>query len=84
MKNMHPSVISRAYLWALDTALETCERLALAVDVSDPERMRTLIRSCIGTKFVSRCVAVFLVVLLLLLLFCCTTTTLCFNYVLPA
>ena len=51
---MHPSVISRAYLMALDTCLETCERLAVSVDISDPERMRTLIRSCIGTKFVSR------------------------------
>jgi chaperonin GroEL (HSP60 family) len=51
---MHPSIISRAYLMALDTCLEVCERMALTVDVSDPERMRTLIRSCIGTKFVSR------------------------------
>lgn len=54
LKNMHPSVISRGYIAALEKALETCERLAVSVDVADPERMRTLIRSCIGTKFVSR------------------------------
>jgi T-complex protein 1 subunit gamma len=54
LKHMHPSVISRAYLMALDTCLEVCERMAVSVDISDPERMRGLIRSCIGTKFVSR------------------------------
>ena len=54
MKNMHPTVIVRAFHQALEDALAVCESVAVKVDVSDPERMRSLIRSCIGTKFVSR------------------------------
>jgi len=54
MKNMHPTVIVRAFHQALEDALAVCERIAVKVDVSDPEKMRSLIRSCIGTKFVSR------------------------------
>jgi T-complex protein 1 subunit gamma len=54
LKNMHPTVIVRAYHQALEDALAICESIAVSVDVSDPERMRSLIRSCIGTKFVSR------------------------------
>jgi T-complex protein 1 subunit gamma len=54
LKNMHPTVIVRAYHQALEDALAICESIAVSVDVSDSERMRSLIRSCIGTKFVSR------------------------------
>lgn len=54
LKNMHPSVIVRAYNRALEEAMKICERMAVAVDTSDPEVMRGLIRSCLGTKFVSR------------------------------
>lgn len=54
MKNMHPTVIVRAFHQALEDALKICDSIAVSVDVSDPERMRNLIRACIGTKFVSR------------------------------
>lgn len=54
LKNMHPTVIVRAFHQALEDALAVCESIAVKVDVADPERMQSLIRSCIGTKFVSR------------------------------
>lgn len=45
---------SQAYHRALEEALKICDEMAVAVDVSDPEAMRGLVRSCLGTKFVSR------------------------------
>ncbi|KAL7546540.1 hypothetical protein ACHAWF_009871 [Thalassiosira exigua] len=52
--NVHPTVVVRGYNYALQEALEVCEKLALTVDVKDSERMRALVQSCIGTKFSSR------------------------------
>ena len=53
-RNMHPTVIVRAYARALDAALEIAERLSTRVDLSDASQMRALIRSCIATKFSAR------------------------------
>ena len=53
-RNMHPTVIVRAYARALEVALETAERLSTRVDLSDAAQMRALIRSCIATKFSAR------------------------------
>lgn len=52
--NIHPTVIVRGYNYALQEALSICEKLALVVDVNDAERMKSLVQSCIGTKFSSR------------------------------
>lgn len=52
--NIHPTVIVRGYNYALQEALTICEKLALVVDVHDSARMKTLVQSCIGTKFSSR------------------------------
>eukprot|EP01082_Thalassiosira_pseudonana_P001708 g1184.t1 g1184 contig10:1560096-1562284(-) len=52
--NVHPTVIVRGYNYALQEALEICEKLALVVDVRDTDRMKSLVQSCIGTKFSSR------------------------------
>lgn len=51
---MHPTVICNAYSRALEAALEVCESLAVVVDPENREQMRDLVRSSIGTKFVSR------------------------------
>lgn len=52
--NIHPTVIVRGYNYALAEALAICEKLALVVDVHDTVRMKSLVQSCIGTKFSSR------------------------------
>jgi len=54
LKNMHPSVIVRAYHTALEVSMKICDDLALDVDTNDDEVMTKLVRSCLGTKFVSR------------------------------
>lgn len=53
-RNIHPTVIVRAYYEALEYALKTCESLAVSVDINDREAMMRLLRSAIGTKFSSR------------------------------
>lgn len=53
-RNMHPSVMVRAYHRAMEVALATCERLAVPIDTDNEDEMRGIIRSCLGTKMVSR------------------------------
>ena len=53
-RNMHPTVIVRAYARALEYALEVAEKMATRVELSDAAQMRALIRSCIATKFSAR------------------------------
>lgn len=53
-RNMHPTILVRAYAKALDAALEIAEKMSTKVDISDATQMRTLIKSCIGTKFSAR------------------------------
>jgi len=53
-RNMHPIIICRAYNQALQHALDVCDSLAKTVDASDNEVLLKVVRSCVGTKFVSR------------------------------
>ena len=53
-RNMHPIIIVRAYNQALQKALEVCESMAKTVDTSKREVLLNVVRSCVGTKFVSR------------------------------
>ena len=53
-RNMHPRHIVGAYIKALDTGLEVIEKMCQQLDVNNREQMMSLVRSCIGTKFVSR------------------------------
>lgn len=53
-RQMHPTVIVRGFTQALEASMKICEDMAVAVDTSDREAMRGLLRSCIGTKFASR------------------------------
>ena len=54
-RNMHPTVVVRAYNEALQFALEIIKGMAIPVTETDEEnRLNTVVRSCIGTKFVSR------------------------------
>jgi len=53
--NLHPTVIVSGYNMALQEALNICEKMAVEVDVmKDSEKMKTLVESCIGTKFANR------------------------------
>ncbi|KAI0563947.1 TCP-1/cpn60 chaperonin [Gracilaria domingensis] len=53
-RNLHPTVIVSALFKALDDAVEFAEEMSVAVDVNDDEQVLQLIRSCIGTKYVTR------------------------------
>lgn len=53
-RNIHPTVIVSALFSALDDAVGFAEELALGVDLEKEEQILQLIRSCIGTKFVTR------------------------------
>eukprot|EP01006_Ploeotia_vitrea_P011099 TRINITY_DN29608_c0_g1_i1.p1 TRINITY_DN29608_c0_g1~~TRINITY_DN29608_c0_g1_i1.p1 ORF type:complete len:544 (-),score=314.76 TRINITY_DN29608_c0_g1_i1:278-1870(-) len=54
VRNMHPRVIVGAYVKALDEALEVLDSLAVKLDTSDRDQVLALVRSTLGTKFVSR------------------------------
>lgn len=53
-KNMHPRHLVAAYTKALDTALDYCNQNCIELDINDRESMLSIVRSCLGTKFVSR------------------------------
>jgi len=53
-RNVHPRVIVGAYVRALDDALEALTKLSISLNPKDRQQILTVVRSCIGTKFVSR------------------------------
>ena len=53
-RNLHPTVIIRGFVRALEDAMKVIEELSFPVDVDDSEQMLKIISSCIGTKFTSR------------------------------
>lgn len=53
-RNLHPVVIIAAYKKALAEALAIIDRVSKPVDVNSEEEMLALIKTSIGTKFVSR------------------------------
>ncbi len=53
-RGLHPTQIVNGYTLALETALETCDSLALVVDLNDRKKLNSLVNTCIGTKFSSR------------------------------
>lgn len=54
-QQMHPTVIIAAYRNALEEATKLLkEKVAVPVDVNNREEMIRIIKSCIGTKFISK------------------------------
>jgi T-complex protein 1 subunit gamma len=52
---MHPTVIIRAYRQALeDMILVLRDEIATPIDLTKPEQVHDVIKSCIGTKFISK------------------------------
>ena len=52
--HIHPTVIIRGYVKALEDALEVIDKLAFKIDTNNKEQMMKIVSSCIGTKFTSR------------------------------
>lgn len=53
-RHLHPTVIIRGYVKALEDAIEVIDKLAFRIDTNDKEQMMKIVNSCIGTKFTSR------------------------------
>lgn len=53
-RNLHPTVIIRGFVRALEDAIKVVEDLAFPINVDDRDHMLKIISSCIGTKFTSR------------------------------
>lgn len=53
-RGVHPRHIVFAYTRALDFCLEQLDKIAMKLDVNNKEAVMSLVRSCLGTKFVSR------------------------------
>jgi T-complex protein 1 subunit gamma len=53
-RNVHPIVIISAMKKALEDALQVIDDISVPVDVNNQEEMLALVKSSLGTKFVSR------------------------------
>lgn len=53
-RNIHPIVIIAAFKQALEDAIEIVDKISVPVNINDPKEMLELVKTSIGTKFVSR------------------------------
>lgn len=53
-RNLHPTVIVRGYLAALEDSVKIINDLSFPLDVNNHDQMVKIVMSCIGTKFTSR------------------------------
>lgn len=53
-RNFHPTVIVSGYFKALQTALETCDKICRTIDVDNMDELREIVTAAIGTKFSAR------------------------------
>jgi T-complex protein 1 subunit gamma len=53
-RKLHPTVIVKAFFQALNDALKVVEKITFTIDVNDTEQVTKVIKSCLGTKFLSR------------------------------
>ncbi|CEG00231.1 Chaperone tailless complex polypeptide 1 (TCP-1) [Ostreococcus tauri] len=53
-KNIHPTVIVRAYMKALDAALKVIDTISFPVDTTNRDEMLKIVKTSIGTKFTAR------------------------------
>ena len=53
-KGLHPTVICRGYVKALEEAVKLMDGLAFQIDINKREEMLKIINSTIGTKFTQR------------------------------
>ena len=53
-KNVHPTVIVRGYVKALEDAIQIIDDLSFPLDVNNRDQMLKIVNSCLGTKFTNR------------------------------
>ncbi|KAL0021417.1 hypothetical protein WJX79_004216 [Trebouxia sp. C0005] len=53
-KNVHPTVIVRGYVRALEDAVKIVDELSFPIDTNDKAQMLKIVNSCIGTKFTNQ------------------------------
>ena len=53
-KNVHPTVIVRGYVKALEDAIKIVDDLSFPIDTNDKAQMLKIVNSCIGTKFTNQ------------------------------
>lgn len=53
-KNVHPTVIVRGYVKALEDAIKIVDELSFPIDTNDKTQMLKIVNSCIGTKFTNQ------------------------------
>jgi len=53
-KDIHPTVIVRAYMKALDAAVKIIDDISFPIDPNDRSQLLKIVNSCIGTKYTSR------------------------------
>ncbi|DBB13065.1 hypothetical protein WJX82_005547 [Trebouxia sp. C0006] len=53
-KNVHPTVIVRGYVRALEDAIKIVDELSFPIDTNDKAQMLKIVNSCIGTKFTNQ------------------------------
>ena len=53
-KSVHPTVIVRGYVKALEDAIKIVDDLSFPIDTSDKSQMLKIVNSCIGTKFTNQ------------------------------
>ena len=53
-RNLHPTVIVRGFMRALEDAVQIVDQLAFPIDTEDREQMLKIVNSCIGTKYTAR------------------------------
>ncbi|KPJ03127.1 PREDICTED: T-complex protein 1 subunit gamma [Papilio xuthus] len=54
-QNIHPTVIIREFRQALEDAVKLLqEKISVPIDLNDRDKLKEVIRSCIGTKYIGR------------------------------
>jgi len=53
-KNVHPTVIVRGYVRALEDAIKIVDELSFPIDTNAKAQMLKIVNSCIGTKFTNQ------------------------------
>ena len=52
--NVHPTIICRAFMKALDDAVDVIDKLAFRIDFDNREELLKVVDSCIATKLTRR------------------------------
>ncbi|XP_050349947.1 T-complex protein 1 subunit gamma [Nymphalis io] len=54
-QNIHPTVIIREYRQALEDAVKLLQdKISIPIDLNDRDKLKEVIRSCVGTKYIGR------------------------------